>query len=173
MDAKMEINTIDGKVTMLIRNGALECHIPSNWRWNTFMRFRDQYREQIRAFSPKMPAALITKAYQVLSRNEAGYTYNPWTGDVPAKGYAVGLTHNPIGERLEGSPGHLHKFCRKHGTKLRANGMYIGIWHNDDDNTTYLDLVKVVTDREEAIELGRMRGQISIFDISKDKEIKL
>ena len=48
----------------------------------------------------------------------------------------------------------------------------IGAWVNDD-NYVYIEVADIVFDREEAIALGRERGEEAIWDFDNDDEIKL
>ena len=47
----------------------------------------------------------------------------------------------------------------------------IGVWY--DKGFVYLDVVNVVLDRAEAIELGKDRSQLAIYDLEKGEEIRL
>jgi hypothetical protein len=48
----------------------------------------------------------------------------------------------------------------------------IGAWVNDD-NYAYIEVSDIVFDREEAIALGKERGEEAIWDFKNDCEIKL
>ena len=48
----------------------------------------------------------------------------------------------------------------------------IGAWVNDDDYA-YIEVSDIVFDREEAIALGKERGEEAIWDFKNDCEIKL
>ena len=48
----------------------------------------------------------------------------------------------------------------------------IGAWVNDD-NYVYIEVADIVFDREEAIALGKERGEEAIWDFDNDGEIKL
>ena len=48
----------------------------------------------------------------------------------------------------------------------------IGAWINDD-NYVYIEVADIVFDREEAIALGRERGEEAIWDFDNNCEIKL
>jgi len=47
----------------------------------------------------------------------------------------------------------------------------VGIWHNPETNDVWLDPSEVVDDRDQAIQLGRQRNQISVYDIGAGEEI--
>lgn len=47
----------------------------------------------------------------------------------------------------------------------------VGVW--DDKGFVYLDVVNVVLDRAEAIELGKDRSQLAIYDLAEGVEIRL
>ena len=48
----------------------------------------------------------------------------------------------------------------------------IGAWVNDD-NYVYIEVANIVFDREEAIALGKERGEEAIWDFDNDDESKL
>ena len=48
----------------------------------------------------------------------------------------------------------------------------IGAWVNDD-NYAYIEVSDIVVDREEAIALGKERGEEAIWDFKNNREIKL
>src|SRR6266852_6124071 len=47
----------------------------------------------------------------------------------------------------------------------------VGIWYNEDDDTTYLDVTTTLPDREQAITHGRRYNQIAIYDLLRGEEI--
>ena len=50
-------------------------------------------------------------------------------------------------------------------------GSHIGFWL--DDGILHVDIVNLLTDREEAIKLGKERGEIAIFDGTTSEDIRL
>jgi hypothetical protein len=47
----------------------------------------------------------------------------------------------------------------------------IGTWYNEDDDTTYMDVTAMLSDRDQAVSLGRQFNQIAIYDLFRDEEI--
>lgn len=64
------------------------------------------------------------------------------------------------------------KRCIEHATQHDG---YIGGWLNEDNGKYYFDSVKIfpVTQLNEAIEFGKENEQISIFDLTNLREIRL
>ena len=54
---------------------------------------------------------------------------------------------------------------------LRESDVYLGFWVNN--NRVFLDVVKHIRDKDEAIRIGRENRQIAIFDIAAGDEILL
>ena len=167
-------------VTVKQTGKGVEIHIPRNWRGSTLEGFMQHYSAELRELRIEMPTDLCAKAYHLFCKNKTGYTYNPWSGSTPEQnkkggkvGYAVALTHNVMLHGIEGNPGAVTAFLRKHSVKLKLDDMYIGIWENPDNGECSFDLVKVVRDREDAVSLGRLRKQIAIYDLDKEENILL
>ena len=56
-----------------------------------------------------------------------------------------------------------------------ARGMceYMGWWVDEVTGLTHLDWVNWYVNREAAVAIGRMRGEIAIFDVAGDCEVRL
>lgn len=50
---------------------------------------------------------------------------------------------------------------------------YLGTWIDPETNLWHLDAVEIIEDRDEAIEAGRKRGEIAIFDFGTFEDIRL
>lgn len=102
-------------------------------------------------------------------------SYNPVFHKVPTTGYMVGgaswtLTV-PVG-RFGGEM--VYDFVTAHIMFLRdprtgEGDRYIGWWTHE--GRVYLDVSDNVTDKSEAVRLGRLRKEISVWDIEKGEEI--
>lgn len=56
-------------------------------------------------------------------------------------------------------------------SELMNNHSVIGTWFHE--GKIHLDVVDIIHDREEAIELGKERGEIAIWDVDANTEIVL
>ena len=100
--------------------------------------------------------------------NPEGFTVNATTGEVPESGYCVALaaTQNSYGD--EGLARVIELI--NSGT-TRAE--YVGGWLYQESGLYYYDATVVVDNLADAIELGRLNGQIAIFDLNNMEEIRL
>lgn len=64
-----------------------------------------------------------------------------------------------------------HGFYVGGGTRKSAG--FIGWWVDSTTGLTHLDWVNWLGDRENAEYLGRKRGEIAIFDVAANAEIRL
>lgn len=111
--------------------------------------------------------ATILAILAIAAQNPDGFTVNANTLQAPSGGYAVALaaTQNSFG--LDG----LKKVLNHVGADTGA--MYVGGWLDCETGLYYYDATIVVDDRRTAEELGRLNGQIAIFDLNSMKEIRL
>lgn len=58
-------------------------------------------------------------------------------------------------------------------TLATAPEMYIGGWIDKETNSMYVDLSKLVVDREAAILTAKELGEIAIWDLGKGEEIRV
>lgn len=64
-------------------------------------------------------------------------------------------------------------YLRKNKSYFEEDRNFFGIWIDDEDGKVYLDVSVWVQDRQEAIDLGLMEDQISIWDIENQEAIYL
>jgi hypothetical protein len=108
-------------------------------------------------------------------RESGGFTLDMQSHEWVTEGFAVSL--NP--ERtmvVEGelTSDHTLAFLSDNADLLLTEkGKVFGGWVDTETGKTYLDVVTVYADREEAIKFGRFYGEIAIFDLSKGEEIRL
>ena len=57
-------------------------------------------------------------------------------------------------------------------TRGKAANLLVGGWV-DDDGMAYLELSTIVQDRRQAIDLGMDRGELAIYDLWNNEEIRL
>ncbi len=107
-----------------------------------------------------------------------GFTYDPRTGQLPNKGVAVALVgHSAVfsmsdwHSRFEFA---LVTFLTRVGELLASNGrVKLGGWYDRVQNRVYLDLVEVFPDRASAVAEGQSRGELAVFDLATQTEIRL
>lgn len=59
------------------------------------------------------------------------------------------------------------------GGGTRKGADYMGWWVDSDTGLTHLDWVNWYSDRSSAVSIGETRGEIAIFDVANDCEIRL
>lgn len=100
-----------------------------------------------------------------------GCTIDPVTGSTPTTGYALAV---PGFEQVT-EPGFwdladiVADYVRDNRSQLAPFGRYLGTWEHD--GRLYLDVVQVVTDRDDALALAESRGELAIYDLSAGVEI--
>jgi hypothetical protein len=105
------------------------------------------------------------------------------TGATRDSGYAVALeghslimaaevffSINPATGLFNGQEA-MRTYIREHKEELSEPGMHIGGWYDTESQNIFLDLSQVFDNEAEAIQAGRDRDQIAIFDLNKGEEI--
>ncbi len=110
-----------------------------------------------------------------LQRN--GATYSLFFGDMFGQElFAVSLYPEPeTALRLAGEnvPARVFEvFIQANRTLLSDPRLCVGTWYLEEEDTTFLDIVAVLPDREAAIELGQQFNQIAVFDLFAGVEIE-
>ena len=100
-----------------------------------------------------------------------GLTIKPFTGEKPASGYMVALEgyelQVPVSEFFTGI---VADYLGEHAQKLMSNpALCLGTWLNE--GIVYLDLSENVGSRERALELGRERHQLAVFNLETFEEV--
>ena len=54
-----------------------------------------------------------------------------------------------------------------------SDGQYVGVWTNPESGETYYDRSVWVADLNDAMELGKARQQLAIWDIANETEVWL
>lgn len=106
-------------------------------------------------------------------KNDGGFTVDPATRALVTKGFALSV--NPERTRIIDGPVDtitLNTYERDN-LDMWGEGKVFGAWLDTETGKTYLDVVTLYTDREEAVKYGRFYGEIAIFDLSKGEEIRL
>jgi hypothetical protein len=112
-------------------------------------------------------------------RTNGGLSVNMRNGSEPSSGYMVASPvkkapivdaddfYDPIkGRKILGD------FVKANKSTLGSGKKYLGLWHNKEDNKVYLDVSENVQDKARAVQLGRERNQISIWDVVNFDEIQ-
>ncbi len=109
----------------------------------------------------------VFEILKVAKANQAGFTIEVETLKHVTEGIVVAYLETQNSFETEGL-----KRCLSHA--LKHDG-YLGGWLNEDNGKFYFDSVKIfpVTQLKEAIEFGRKNKQISIFDLTNLREIRL
>lgn len=96
-------------------------------------------------------------------------------GDSPHTGYVV--SDRPGAERTvrvhstRELADELYRFVIDHGRELRT-GHLLGAWQSAPGRFV-IDLVRVLVDRDHALQVAELAGQTAIFDLDAGKEIYL
>jgi hypothetical protein len=119
-----------------------------------------------------------TVAQSIVERVRAngGLSVNMVDGSEPTKGFmvAMGGSKGAIMDAdefydPERGPEALGSFMKSN--RELSEGSYLGLWHNQADGKVYLDVSENIMDRDTAIDAGRKRDQISIWDVANFEEI--
>lgn len=106
--------------------------------------------------------------------DDGGFTLDLHTQDLVSEGFAVSV--NPELTRVIKEPIRLTAlllYMADHFHELLDEGKTFGAWLDTETGFTHLDVVTVLSDREEAERLGRKHQEIAIFDIGTGTEIRL
>jgi hypothetical protein len=112
----------------------------------------------------------------VVRSNPGGFSVTP-SGTQPKGGYMVSLPgHSLIVNEadLAGPKGRdiLESYAQQHSAALDQPGAHFGGWTDKTSGKTYLDVSQNIHGKFTAIQKGRARNQISIWDVKRSKEIK-
>lgn len=112
----------------------------------------------------------IAETLLTAARTSGGITLNPSTGTSPTSGYAVGYPYGGISFRDDSEVD--IKWIAEVAREADENGYFVGSWYAPH-GVIFIDLVEVITDRDEAIEAGLSRTELAIYDLEKGEEITL
>lgn len=104
----------------------------------------------------------------IAAANPEGFTINATTGEVPNSGYCVALAET---QNSHGPEGLARVIDLIESGTTRAE--YIGGWLDQESGLYYYDATVVVENLADALELGRVNGQIAIFHLDTMEEIRL
>ena len=100
-----------------------------------------------------------------------GLTIKPFQNEKPETGYMVALEgfelKVPVSEFFTGV---VADYIGEHAQKLMSNSaLCLGTWVNE--GIVYLDLSENIASRDKALELGRERNQLAIFNLETFEEV--
>lgn len=119
--------------------------------------------------TPSYPRETTELAETILKQGYGTFTRHGETVE-PTEGYAVG--GQTYGLELHSEWPYLTKLngIRAYVTALPVQVDYVGAWTHD--GTLYLDATTIVSDRDEAVRLGKERKQIAIYDFATGEDIQ-
>jgi len=136
---------------------------------STFLRNPDAF-----VLPPRLPADRIIAEVVALHTRHGGATYSCYFGNLSGqKLYAVSLFPE-LGQKLTGTAvttGTLRAFLAERQTLLKDPRCNVGTWYDDESKCTYLDISATLSDKAQAVALGKKYNQISIFDLEAMTEI--
>ena len=110
----------------------------------------------------------------------SGISFDVFTNKAETTGFSVS-SHPAFEERIHTNKGDreikvevIEAYLLKHEQFLRENpDSRFGAWYEPSTGDWYLDIIEVLTDRQEAIDVARAAGQKAIFDLDKLEEIRV
>lgn len=142
----------------------------------------DQERDDHGRFSGPGSSGGST-AVGALAEPGGGFTIDPHTGESVDKGYAVAVeghsgvygadeffAQNPDTGRTKGAE-IFEQYVRDNADLFSQPGIHIGGWRDPESGKIFLDPSEVVSDKDQAIQLGKDRDQIAIYDLGTGTEI--
>ena len=101
-----------------------------------------------------------------------GFTYGIG-GYRPTEGYAVAIAgrerSHTAQRNYERTATSISIYARLNYDVLQLPGFYLGAWL--DDGRIYLDVVRVFSDRDMALEAGKRNHQLAVFDLTTQEAI--
>jgi phage gp29-like protein len=114
-----------------------------------------------------------------VAEKKGGFTYNPVRlkhRGPPRRGYALSVRKDTekvidLAAKREAVKAQLKEYVRKHRETIKAEGNYLGGWI--DNGKLYLDISKVIKDRNEAVKAAERAEQLAIYDLGEGKTIEI
>lgn len=122
------------------------------------------------------PIKVNPEVLQHIQKNPGGFSVTP-RGKSPEDGFMVaapGRTKIVSESDLSGPNGQriINDYAQEHSDALRQSGAHIGGWTDRETGKTYLDISHKINSRTRAIQQGKKRNQIAIWDVRKGREIR-
>ncbi len=110
---------------------------------------------------------------------KGGFTYNPVRykdRTPPKRGFALSIKKNTekvikLDQTHEKIRAQLKDYIRAHRADIKKEGNFLGGWI--DKGKLYVDISKVVKDKDDAINLAREAKQLAVFDLGKGQTIEV
>jgi hypothetical protein len=120
--------------------------------------------------------ALHPNVLNMIRKNPGGFSVKPTNGQSPTSGFMVSLPgHTRIVNEsdLSGPNGAaiMKQYAQEHAGALQQPGAHIGGWTDAKSGKTYLDVSQNIRGKSAAVEAGRTRNQIAIWDVKHAREI--
>ena len=120
---------------------------------------------------------MTTNEIVQLTINNGGCTYSPKTHtNLSGKPFYV-VSMYPECEKIipkdKFTSSHVLLYYCNHVELLRQESNSLGTWLNTDNDMVYLDIVRTVSDKDEALTIAKDNNEIAIFDLLNMKEIRL
>ena len=118
---------------------------------------------------------IISALAAIAAQNPEGYTVNAATLQPITSGHAVALavTQDSFGAEGLAKVVDVIERMQNQGEASRFDGLAFGGWYDSKSGRYYYDATVIVKDRDEALELARVNGQLAIFDLNNLEEIRL
>lgn len=101
---------------------------------------------------------------------DGGVTLRTDGGDVPTSGFIVGGVGTVSMPRDEVTSWTIEHWVR---TRLAEGAQYIGAWVDSETDQVYLDESIHVAEYADARVLGQLAGEIAIWDLASQSEVRL
>lgn len=108
-----------------------------------------------------------------------GVTVSVTNAPVPDSGYMVGgldsltLTRNELTLNRQGVYNTLSRFVSANLRAAMCADVFLGGWIDSADQTVWIDFSQHIVTKDYAMELGKSRGEIAIWDLAANEEIRL
>lgn len=106
-------------------------------------------------------------------RDNGGFTFDMVRQEYVTEGFAVSV--NPeLTRRVRGPVDAitLLDYAGRNVSILTSGDKVLGAWVDTETGTTYLDVVTIVDDKAKALELAVEHGEIAIYDLTTQTEIR-
>lgn len=167
----------------ILKDNGVDVKIPEEIKAPSFREGQKQVEENIPIETPapegqklleEKPDVIspVTKKI-VAEHSKSGGSTTFSDGSTPTTGYVVSTYPNET-LKLTGSRPNIkmvQSYRAKNNSLLNEEGNAVGTWYNKAEDTTYLDIVKIVPDKNEALRLGRESDQLAIWHLDKGEEI--
>lgn len=117
---------------------------------------------------------VISSVAAIAAMSPEGFTVNAANLQPITTGFAVALkrTQNSFGAEGLAKVANVIEELQASGN-LSGRTLAFGGWYDSESGLYYYDATVIFSDREKAIEAGRVNEQIAIFDLANLEEIRL